>query len=409
MQLNNHPSFYLTYCTNIHPGEEWDEVFQQLRSHVPDLKERLTPQQAFGIGLRLSAQAATTLRNEDKLNEFKDWLADKDCYVFTMNGFPYGNFHRQRVKDLVYTPDWRTEERVDYTINLIHILAALLPEGVEGGISTSPISYKYWLQQPYLEKQALRRGSINLAKVAAVLADVREEQGKLIHIDIEPEPDCLLENTQETVDFFTKWLLPVGSAYLMEHHDLDATEAEKLLKEHIRLCYDTCHFAVEYEEPHKALTQCQQAGIKIGKTQISAALKVTLPDSADERRTIQDELQKFEESTYLHQVVERRADGSIQQYRDLDAALPTIWDPDAREWRIHYHVPIFVDEFEQLNSTQADISKSLDFLKENHLCQHFEIETYTWNVLPEQLKQDPEDSIGREFEWVLAEFEKDQS
>lgn len=407
MQLNNHPSFHLTYCTNIHPGEKWGTVFQQLKTHVPDLKHRISPEKPFGIGLRLSAQAATTLRNKDNLNKFKKWLSGEECYVFTMNGFPYGSFHRQRVKDLVYTPDWRTKERVNYTINLAHILADLLPEGLDGGISTSPISYKYWLQQPSLEERAFREGSINLARVAAVLADIQDQQNKLIHIDIEPEPDCLLENTQETVKFFTEWLLPVGSAYLMEHHDLTFADAEQLLKKHIRLCYDTCHFAVEYEEPHKALTHCQKAGIKIGKTQISAALKVALPDSADERHSIQNELQKFEESTYLHQVVEYRSNGSIYQYRDLDDALPHIFNQDAREWRIHYHVPIFVDQFDQLNSTQSDISKSLNFLKENSLCQHFEIETYTWDVLPEKLKKDPVDSIEREFEWVLAEFERD--
>lgn len=406
MQLSNYPSFHLTYCTNIHPGEEWDEVFQQLKTHVPDLKQRISPNQSFGIGLRLSAQAAEQLREKEKLEAFKIWLTGEDCYVFTMNGFPYGSFHRQRVKDLVYTPDWRTEERVKYTINLAHILAYLLPEGVDGGISTSPISYKYWLQQPSLEEQAFRQGSINLARVAAALADIREQQGKLVHIDIEPEPDCLLENTRETVNFFTEWLLPAGGSYLMQQRDLNFTDAKQLLKDHIQLCYDTCHFAVEYEEPREALAQCTEAGIKVGKTQISAALKVILPEAAEDRRSIQKELQKFEESTYLHQVVERRSDGSIKQYRDLDAALPHIFDMEAKEWRIHYHVPIFVDHFSQLSSTQQDISKSLTFLKEKKLCQHFEIETYTWDVLPEKLKKEPVDSIGREFEWVLSEFER---
>lgn len=407
MQLNNDPSSHLTYCTNIHPGETWEDVFQQLKTHIPDLKQRLSPQKPFGIGLRLSAQAATMLRNKDRIDEFNDWLSEEQCYVFTMNGFPYGSFHRQRVKDLVYTPDWRTENRVKYTINLAHILAKILPQGIEGGISTSPISYKYWLQQPYLEEQTFRKGSINLARVAAVLADIHNQQDKLIHIDIEPEPDCLLENTQETVDFFTDWLLPVGSTYLAENHDISVKKAKQILREHIRLCYDTCHFAVEYEEPKQALTQCRKAGIKVGKTQISAALKVTLPKANEDRRSIQKELQKFEESTYLHQVVERRTDGSIHQYRDLDAALPHIFNKEAREWRIHYHVPIFVDQFEQLNSTQTDISKTLDFLKENSVCQHFEIETYTWDVLPEKLKKTPVNSIGREFKWVLAEFSED--
>lgn len=406
MQLSNYPSFHLTYCTNIHPGEQWEEVFDQLKTHVPELKQRLSPDQPFGIGLRLSAQAAEVLQDNRQLVEFKNWLEKQHCYVFTMNGFPYGNFHRQRVKDLVYTPDWRTEDRVEYTINLAYILAELLPDGMEGGISTSPISYKYWLQQDSLREQAYRKGSKNLARVAHALATIHREQDKLIHIDIEPEPDCLLENTGETIDFFTQWLLPVGSSYLADRHEIDMDEAGELLKEHLRLCYDTCHFAVEYEDPGTALQQITEADIKVGKVQISAALKVELPDAAEGRKQLGKQLQNFEESTYLHQVVERRKDGSIAQYRDLDQALPHIADERAREWRIHYHVPVFMDEFKQLSSTQQDIRDSLAFLKEHALCRHFEIETYTWDVLPEKLKKDSVNSIRREFEWVLREFEE---
>lgn len=407
MQLSQYPSFHLTYCTNIHPGEQWEEVFDQLKTHIPELKQRLSPDQPFGIGLRLSAQAARDLQSNGHLDEFKNWLVKENCYVFTMNGFPYGNFHRQRVKDLVYTPDWRTEQRVEYTINLAHILAELLPVGMDGGISTSPISYKYWLQQDSLKEQAYRKGSKNLARVAYALATIRKEQDKLLHIDIEPEPDCLLENTQETIDFFAEWLLPVGSFFLADRYKVDLDEAEELLREHIRLCYDTCHFAVEYEDPKAALQQVAEGGIKLGKIQISAALKVELPDSTEGRKQVKEELQNFVESTYLHQVVERREDGSIVQYRDLDQALPHISDEQILEWRIHYHVPVFIDEFKQLNSTQQDIQDSLAFLKEHALCRHFEVETYTWDVLPQKLKKDSVDSIEREFKWVLDEFEED--
>lgn len=408
MQLSHYPSFHLTYCTNIHPGEQWEKVWEQLKTHIPDLKQRLAPDRPFGIGLRLSSRAASELKNRDRLDEFRQWLEQEDSYVFTMNGFPYGNFHRQRVKDLVYSPDWRTEERVAYTLNLADILAELLPEGVEGGISTSPISYKYWLQQDSLKEQAYRKGSKNLARVAYALAGIRRNKDKLLHIDIEPEPDCLLENSRETIDFFSQWLLPVGSAFLTDECGVDPVEAEAMLKEHIRLCYDTCHFAVEYEDPREVLREMEEAGIKVGKVQVSAALKVVLPDSAGERQQIKKQLQNFDESTYLHQVVERRGDGSLFQYRDLDQALPHIFEEQAREWRIHYHVPLFVDVYGALNSTQPDIRKSLNFLKENaKMCRHFEIETYTWEVLPEELKKDSANSIEREFRWVLDEFQED--
>lgn len=382
-------------------------MLEQLRTHIPDLKQRLSPDRPFGIGLRLSSRAASELKKRERLDEFRQWLKQENCYVFTMNGFPYGNFHRRRVKDLVYSPDWRTEERVAYTMNLAEILAELVPEEMDGGISTSPVSYKYWLQQESLKEQAYRKGSKNLARVAYGLAKILQDKDKLLHIDIEPEPDCLLENSRETIDFFSQWLLPVGSAFLTEEHGVDPAEAKAMLKEHIRLCYDTCHFAVEYEDPGEVLGEMQEAGIKVGKVQVSAALKVVLPDSAEGRRQIKKQLQNFDESTYLHQVVERRGDGSLSRYRDLDQALPHIFDGRAREWRIHYHVPLFVDAYGGLNSTQSDIRKSLNFLKENTtMCRHFEIETYTWEVLPEKLKKDSADSIEREFRWVLDELEE---
>lgn len=408
MQLKKYPLFHLTYCTNIHPGEQWGDVLGQLKAHIPDLKQRLAPDRPFGIGLRLSSRAATELKSGDRLDEFRQWLEQVDCYVFTMNGFPYGNFHRRRVKDLVYSPDWRTDERVAYTIHLAEILAELLPGGIDGSISTSPISYKYWLRQDSLKEQAFRKGSQNLARVAYALAGIRRKKDKLLHIDIEPEPDCLLENSRETIDFFRRWLLPVGGAFLTEEHGLDPAEAEAMLKEHIRLCYDTCHFAVEYEDPEEVFRDMETAGIRVGKVQVSAALKVRLPGPAGGRRRIKRQLQNFDESTYLHQVVERREDGSLFRYRDLDQALPHIFEEQAREWRIHYHVPLFVDAFGGLNSTQPDIRKSLDVLKENAaLCRHFEIETYTWEVLPEELKKGSADSIEREFKWVLNEFQED--
>lgn len=406
MQLPERPNFHLTYCTNIHPGESWEEIFAQLKAHVPELKNRLAPEQPFGIGLRLSAQAAVQLQEADHLPAFKQWLAEKDLYVYTMNGFPYGSFHRQRVKDQVYAPDWRSEERVEYTVNLARLLAELVPDGMDGGISTSPLSYKLWLDSPPLEEEVFRAASINLARVALEMARILEEHGKELHLDIEPEPDCLLENTEETVRFFNDWLLPAGGTFLADEHGLSRAEAEEMLRNHIRVCYDTCHFAVEYEDPAEAIQRFREEGIRIGKVQLSAALKVQLGASEEERATTASRLQAFEESTYLHQVIERRDDGSLHHYSDLSEALPNINNKAAREWRIHYHVPIFVDSFDSLHSTRDDIIRSLKQFRDNSDCRHFEIETYTWEVLPEELKADVTESIEREYRWVLEQADQ---
>lgn len=400
MQLQQHSGSHLTYCTNIHPGESWEEVKAQLEAHLPELKSRVSPDEPFGVGLRLSARAAEELLENDRLEKFKRWLTEEDLYVFTMNGFPYGSFHRQRVKDLVYVPDWRTEDRLNYTRMLIKVLTGLLPKGAEGGISTSPISYKRWLVHPTLKNEAFKKGSKNLAILAYELAKLKEDEQKEIHIDIEPEPDCLLENSSETIDFFNTHLLPAGSAFLADEFGIGLSEAKQMIRDHIRVCYDTCHFAVEYENPIEAVRAFNEAGIKIGKTQISAALKVELDQPDVTRNQLAKRLLKFDEPTYLHQVIERRNNGEYKSYSDLPDALPHIVNTEAEEWRIHFHVPIFVDRFDFMQSTREEIVSSLEVLLKETDCRHYEVETYTWEVLPDNLKTDMTSSIERELEWV---------
>ena len=402
MRVGPQNSFHLTYCTNIHPGETWEEVAQSLKQYLPPLKTALSPDTPFGVGLRLSDQASRPLLDGDRLPRFRDWLDENGLYVFTLNGFPYGHFHGGTVKDQVHEPDWRTAERVAYTRRLARILAAVLPDGLTGSISTSPLSYAPWLEEGERE-EVLRTGSRHLAEVAATLARLEEETGHPMHVDLEPEPDGVLENTEESVAFFEDWLRPVGGAHLAGLLDCSEAEAEARLHRHVQLCYDTCHFAVEYESPDTAFEQLRAAEIPVGKIQLSAALQVPL---APGRRTeIEDRLRPFAEDTYLHQVVERRADGTLRTYRDLPDALPYIADEDAREWRIHYHVPLFADGFDGLGTTRDHIPQTVDALQAAPFCTHLEMETYTWGVLPSDLKTDLATSLQREYEWVCSTFE----
>lgn len=402
MKLGTNSNFHLTYCTNIHPGEEWQQVFANLEKYVPDLKTQLAPNKPFGIGLRLADVAARQLLEKDALMQFKTWLIQQELYVFTLNGFPYGGFHHQVVKDQVYAPDWSKKERLDYTLRLVEILAFLLPEGIDGGISTLPISYKPWFKEDKSTwESTLHSSSIHLALIAAKMARIREETGKVLHVDLEPEPDGLIENATEVIDFFQNWLLPIGGAFLAKDLGISQALAEQRLLEHIRVCYDTCHFAVEYEDPLLVFKRFQAAGIQIGKIQISAALRVMIPQDLQQRSLIVERLRPFAESTYLHQVIERRVDGTLHHYPDLVTALPYLERVDAQEWRIHFHVPIFIRDYQLLHSTQDDIIEVLDLLSKNNACKHLEIETYTWDVLPSEMKMDLLASIQREYEWVL--------
>lgn len=404
------PSLHLTYCTNIHPGESWPEVFHNLKTYIPNLKQRLSPDAPFGLGLRLANGASHSLLEGDTLSKFQYWLDQEGGYVFTMNGFPFGGFHRQVVKDHVYAPDWTNPERVDYTLRLVKSLAALLPmdanqfPGLDGGISTVPLSYKPWWSTEAEQEMVYRQSSQHVAEVAAQMHLIEQETGKHLHLDLEPEPDGMVENATEVIDFFQEWLLPLGGGYLVAEYGITPAVAEGWLRRHIQVCYDTCHFAVEYEDPLDALNRFKQAGISIGKIQLSAAIQVKLPMDAGKRKDIGDRLRPFAESTYLHQVIERRPNGRFHHYPDLMEALPHLASTPATEWRIHFHVPIFLKDYQTLESTQDHIQQLLQGLPERSDCRHLEIETYTWNVLPPDMKLDISTSIQREYEWVLAQL-----
>lgn len=382
------PATHLAYCTNVHAGEGWADVLASLERHLPPLRSALAPGVPFGVGLRLSDRASRELLLGDRLDRFADWLAERGLYVFTLNGFPYGPFHGTAVKDAVYAPDWRHAERLDYTLRLARILARLLPDGMDGGISTVPLSYKPWHAGV---DAALEACAGPLLAASDALAEIADATGRVLHLDLEPEPDCVLETMAETAAFFREHLLRRGD------------EAQTL--RHLRVCWDACHAAVEYETPADALAQMDALGIGIGKLQVSAALKVDL-GRVEDRQRLADRLRPFTEGTYLHQVIERRADGTFHQYRDLPDALARIGDRSAREWRVHFHVPVFAAEAAGLSTTQADLRDTLDLLRARAFTGHLEIETYTWEVLPPGLRLDLHASLLREYEWVLGTLQE---
>ncbi|MGB3296318.1 MAG: metabolite traffic protein EboE [Phormidesmis sp.] len=395
--------YHLAYCTNVHPGEAWTEVFHNLQTYAVALKRRLCPNRPFGIGLRLSDLASRELLQGDALASFQAWLEQQDLYVFAINGFPYGGFHHQVVKDQVYAPDWTNPSRLHYTLRLIKILAVLLPADIDGGISTLPLSYKPW--KPRDVESVFARSTHQIVQTVAQMVRIAAETGKVLHLDLEPEPDGLLENSAEVVAFFQEWLLPVGGAWLSQQQAVQKAQAEDWILEHVRVCYDTCHFAVEYEDPESAIAQFQAVGIKVGRLQLSSALKVVLPPDSNQRQALHSQLRPFAESTYLHQVIEQFADGTRCQHRDLVTALPELAQTAAQEWRTHFHVPIFLREYQALQSTQDHILAVLHHLPNLPEHPHLEIETYTWEVLPPALKLDLTASIEREYQWALAQLE----
>ena len=391
----------LTYCSNIHPGESWKEHFAQLQLHIPLIKKQINPGDRFGIGLRLSNIASIELKKENNLSAFIEWLKENDCYVFTMNGFPYGSFHHTIVKDQVHAPDWTTQDRIDYTIRLVEILSQLLPEGMEGGISTSPLSYRHWHSAEQMDT-VFKKTTAHLLDVIIKLIEIKNDTGKIIHIDIEPEPDGLLESGIEFLNWYDDHLLPSGTSLLNKRFDWTDEISMKALKEHVQLCYDICHFAVGYEDHQQVAALLQQKNIRIGKIQISAALKAGMPANVEERNTVIDAFKQFNETTYLHQVVALQKNGELKKYPDLPEAIQQADDPLTIQWRSHFHVPLFVENYGLLQSTQPDIITVLNLHKQHSLTRQLEIETYTWDVLPDALKLPITDSIIREMQWVIS-------
>lgn len=389
MQLKN--TFHLSYCSNIHPGENWEVTFNSLKENLLKIKSELVGNEKFGIGLRLSNKASEELNVGNNLEQFKRWLDQNNCYVFTMNGFPYGNFHGERVKDNVHAPDWTTEERLVYTERLFKQLAFLMPEGIDAGISTSPISYKYWHESL---TDVFVKGAQNMVTIALLLYKIEEETGKYLHLDIEPEPDGLLENTAEVILLFQDYLVPIGKKAFAEI-GVETSKAEALLKRYITVCYDVCHFSLAFEEPTFTFQEFEKHSIKVGKIQISAALKIK---SKGDNDAVWNALAKFNEPTYLHQVTELK-NGKVNTYADLPVILES--KKPFEEMRAHFHVPIFLESFGLLNSTQDHIIKTFEYIKANsNLTNHLEVETYTWDVLPEDLKAPLVNSVVRELNWV---------
>ena len=365
---------HLAYCTNALRGEGWPETFAALRTHVLAVKRLVCPAgEPFAIGLRLGDLASRQLAADRAAKDaFRRWLGENACYVFTVNGFPFGRFHGTRVKEQVYLPDWTSDARVEYTCRLFGLLAEWLPAGVPGSVSTVPGSFKGFAG---VDETLMRR---KLRACGEEIARIGERADRTLSLALEPEPLCSVENTAEAVGFFERLGggLPIG------------------------LCSDTCHFAVEYESPGEALDTLAAAGVPISKLHLSSALKTRATAAA------RAALGPFVDAVYLHQVIARaQSDGTLTRYRDLDEALAARPAPgdEPEEWRVHFHVPLHASPAGPLETTCDELLGALDWLAKNPgACPHVEMETYTWEVLPAALRADGvAEQIAREYAWTF--------
>ncbi len=392
MRISDSPVCHLVYSLNIHPGELWEDQFQAIRIYTAQIRHKVAGDRPFGLGLRISSRAARTLQNPRLRRSIREEWDAKGFYAVTINGFPYGRFHGARVKERVYAPDWRTDERLRYTLALATILADWLPEDVPGSISTVPGAYGPWIRDEADVRAMVRRWAI----VAARLARIRDRRGREIALAIEPEPDCWVESVAGWVEVFDRWVLPWGVPVVQKLLGCSVRGAEDTLRTHLALCLDTCHLAVVGEHPTHVLARLRQAGLGVAKIQVSVA------PFARNTRAGRRALRAFDDGVYLHQT--RAWDGTVEAGRwpDLCEALVELrHGRSSWEIRTHCHIPLFARPRPPLSSTARFLDAEFWewALKSTEV---FEIETYTFHVLPHEWRElGVVESVAAEYRWCL--------
>jgi len=363
MALSNLP---LSYCTNVHPGRSLAEVEQGLDQYTAPLRVNYAAPLAAGLWLAAPV-IAELLGKPGRVPAFRDSLARRGLTCHTLNAFPYGDFHSRRVKENVYLPDWTDRLRFDYTLACAQVLAELLPTGIEGSISTVPLAFKGF-EHPAGHREAC---ADLLIETARALDRLHAETGRLVRLAIEPEPYCLVETTDEAVEFFA--LLWNRAA---------ATGALPAARQHLGLCYDVCHQAVEFEDIAASIGKLAAAGVRINKVHITCALELAAPGKNEAGRRA---LAGYVEERYLHQTLARAPGGAILRQIDLTNQLalePPAEFRDAAAWRVHFHVPVNAESLGPLRTTRNELRQALAAVKGLDYAPHLEVETYTWEVLP---------------------------
>lgn len=380
MQIKN--GIHLAYCTNIHRGEGWNETFHGLNEYTLKVKEKVSQSDPFAIGLRLGYKAALELSEtgSGNLDEFIKWLDHNNCYIFSINGFPYGQFHGSRVKEQVYSPDWTFDSRVEYTNLLFDILAEILPSGMSGSVSTLPGSFKEFIQDDTQQGNVIIE---NLARCGKHINGLIEKTGKDLHLGLEPEPLGWFENTPETLSFFKRF------------RNIHGDEFDNV----IGVNYDTCHLAIEYENAKESLLLLKNNNIKISKIHLSSALKLK-----PNQQTV-DSLKEYQDDVYLHQVIAKLQNGDLIRFKDLPDAIENFLKGNCNddEWRVHFHIPLHASPDSLFDDTRDHIKDTLSVLSSDpEMCKHLEMETYTWEVLPNSMQSNSVvDQLSLEYDWTL--------
>lgn len=397
MKLNNGLG-HLSYSTLVHPGDTWAEMNASLREFVPQVKKRVSPDAPFAVSLRISASSAKTLTESGaERTALADFLAQEDLYVYTVNAFPYGPFKGEIVMEQVYEPDWTTDDRVSYTNSVADILAEISPATVNPSIQTAPLAFK----PNVAGEKYIATFTRNVFRVVAHLLELEGRTGRRVKLAIEPEPACYLETTDETIEWFTDRIYsPAGISELAEVANIPRSEAEGAIRRYLGIVFDIGHQSVGFENITDSLNKIVGAGIPIFKLQEASSLWVE--ELTHDKIAA---LRRFTDTIYLSQT-SLKQNGTITKFLNLGDALDAFEaNPVPSEMRTHFHVPVFLEELGPFRTTRFGVQEALAMHRATPLSDHLEIETYTWDVLPPELKTgDIIEYVSRELEFVLDEL-----
>jgi hypothetical protein len=390
---------HLTYSTLVHQTDNFEQLWKSVNTYLPAVKARFAPTQKFGVCLRTSAPSAEMLSQDPtKVADLKQFFKDQDLYLYTANAFVYGVFKKQVIKEDVYEPDWQTPERREYTKQVANLLAELAPEGINPSIQSAPLGFKPKGTGPDIA----RAYTDNVVDVVAHLVKLEKDTGKTVTLGLEPEPRCYLETTDETITYFQDYLFtPQTAEQLAKKTGLHAADAAAAMKKFMGIVFDIGHQSVGYEDIPASLHKLVAAGVPIVKLQEAASMHI--PDVTQEKV---DALQAFAKTIYLSQTCQLK-DGKTQWFLNLEDAFEDWYkNPGKREWRTHFHVPVFLTELGHgFGTTRFGLEQALAVHKKTPLSTHLEIETYTWDVLPDHLKTgDIVEYVTRELEWVKGQL-----
>jgi hypothetical protein len=345
--------------------------------------------QKVGVGLWIPFSAASELSKGDRASEFGKWLAARRLNPFTINGFPYDNFHLPVVKHAVYKPTWAEPSRLEYTVLLAKILSVLQESDADAesnvaSISTLPIG---WPSDD--DANQIEKSGANFRQLARELEQLEKKTGRLVTVAIEPEPGCLFDRCEHIVEFFAKHLPDPNH------------------RRYLSVCHDVCHSAVMFEDQAMVLNEYRRAGIVVGKVQVSSAIDVPFSEmSIDVRDKAVAQLAQFAEDRYLHQTGCRNKQGEFRLVEDLPQWLAESNHAQDTHLRIHFHVPIFLQQFGALQTTRDDIERCLSTMYSPSapvFTGHWEVETYAWTVMPTEMRTS---GLGKDIENELNWFRK---